>query len=64
MQEQTRQPSDKARAISQALIKARHKMLLLKKYKGTPGTPVVVSENGKIKHFSADELFVKLPVTD
>ncbi len=57
MQPQTKQPSDKARAISQALTKARYKMLLLKKYKGTP---VVVSENGKIKHLSADELLSEM----
>ncbi len=56
MEPQTKQPSDKARAISQALTKAHHKMLLLKKYKGTP---VVVSENGKIKHLSADRLLAE-----
>ncbi len=42
--------------LNHGLKKAYHKMLLLKKYKGTP---VVVSENGKIKHLSADELLAK-----
>lgn len=59
MQSQTKQPSDKAQAISQALTKAYHKLLLFKKYKGTP---VVVSEHGEIKHLSADELLEKTKV--
>ncbi len=42
--------------LNYGLKKAHHKMLLLKKYKGTP---VVVSKNSTIKHLSADELLAK-----
>lgn len=44
-------------AITAGLAIAYKKMLAFKKYKGTP---VVISENGQIKHLNADSILKSL----
>lgn len=62
MQEKTKktQPSEQAQAITAGLAVAYRKMLEFKQYKGTP---VVVSENGKIKHLNPSDLLKSLERT-